>query len=46
MEGGILIKVSSGDSGRVDIYNLIKYPRSNQNPGINQRPLVKERRSR
>ena len=25
----------------VDIYNLIKYTRSNQNTNINQRPLVK-----
>ena len=29
-----------GDSG-VDIYNLTKYTRSNQNTNINQRPLVK-----
>ncbi|MBA56273.1 MAG: DNA-directed RNA polymerase subunit beta [Pseudomonadales bacterium] len=29
-----------GDAG-VDIYNLIKYTRSNQNTCINQRPLVK-----
>jgi len=28
-------------SGGVDIYNLIKYVRSNQNTCINQRPLVK-----
>ena len=30
----------AGDAG-VDIYNLIKYTRSNQNTCINQRPLVK-----
>jgi DNA-directed RNA polymerase subunit beta len=30
----------SGDVG-VDIYNLVKYTRSNQNTNINQRPLVK-----
>ncbi len=43
--GRIVVKVndeeaSAGDSG-VDIYNLIKYTRSNQNTTINQRPLVK-----
>ncbi|MDP6403540.1 MAG: DNA-directed RNA polymerase subunit beta, partial [SAR202 cluster bacterium] len=32
-------EVESGDSG-VDIYNLVKYTRSNQNTTINQRPLV------
>ena len=32
--------VSSGDTG-VDIYNLLKFQRSNQNTAINQRPLVK-----
>ncbi|BCE03429.1 DNA-directed RNA polymerase subunit beta [Marinicellulosiphila megalodicopiae] len=42
----IVIKVhdaetDSGDAG-VDIYNLTKYTRSNQNTCINQRPLVKE----
>ena len=31
--------LEAGDSG-VDIYNLIKYTRSNQNTSINQRPLV------
>jgi DNA-directed RNA polymerase subunit beta len=31
---------TSGDVG-VDIYNLTKYTRSNQNTNINQRPLVK-----
>ncbi|MGL4231592.1 MAG: DNA-directed RNA polymerase subunit beta, partial [Casimicrobium sp.] len=30
----------SGEAG-VDIYNLVKYTRSNQNTNINQRPLVK-----
>jgi DNA-directed RNA polymerase subunit beta len=32
--------VDSGDSG-VDIYNLLKFQRSNQNTAINQRPLVR-----
>jgi DNA-directed RNA polymerase subunit beta len=32
-------EVDSGDAG-VDIYNLVKYTRSNQNTTINQRPLV------
>jgi DNA-directed RNA polymerase subunit beta len=32
-------ETSAGESG-VDIYNLIKYTRSNQNTCINQRPLV------
>jgi DNA-directed RNA polymerase subunit beta len=31
----------AGEVG-VDIYNLVKYTRSNQNTDINQRPLVKE----
>ena len=40
----IVVKVSDkevepGDAG-VDIYNLVKYTRSNQNTTINQRPLV------
>ena len=39
--GRIVIKVSSGDNVSVDIYNLVKYTRSNQNTCINQRPLVK-----
>ena len=34
------MKLGRGDVG-VDIYNLIKYTRSNQNTCINQRPLVK-----
>ncbi|MEC7918289.1 MAG: DNA-directed RNA polymerase subunit beta [Pseudomonadota bacterium] len=32
-------EIKPGDSG-VDIYNLIKYTRSNQNTCINQRPIV------
>ncbi|URQ66266.1 DNA-directed RNA polymerase subunit beta [SAR86 cluster bacterium] len=32
-------EIQAGDSG-VDIYNLIKYTRSNQNTCINQRPIV------
>ena len=43
--GRIVIRVNddettAGEVG-VDIYNLIKYTRSNQNTNINQRPLVK-----
>ncbi len=34
-------ETSPGESG-VDIYNLTKYTRSNQNTCINQRPLVKQ----
>ncbi|MDM7858508.1 DNA-directed RNA polymerase subunit beta [Thiopseudomonas acetoxidans] len=34
-------EVETGEAG-VDIYNLIKYTRSNQNTCINQRPLVKQ----
>ena len=34
------IEATAGDVG-VDIYNLIKYTRSNQNTNINQRPIVK-----
>jgi len=33
-------ETSAGEPG-VDIYNLVKYSRSNQNTTINQRPLVK-----
>ncbi len=33
-------ETASGDVG-VDIYNLVKYTRSNQNTNINQRPLVR-----
>jgi len=32
-------EINKGDSG-VDVYNLIKYTRSNQNTCINQKPLV------
>ena len=44
--GRIVIRVNnaeteSGEAG-VDIYNLTKYQRSNQNTCINQKPLVKE----
>jgi DNA-directed RNA polymerase subunit beta len=44
--GRIVIRVSdaeteSGEAG-VDIYNLTKYTRSNQNTCINQKPLVRE----
>ena len=43
--GRVVIRVnddeaSAGEVG-VDIYNLIKYTRSNQNTNINQRPIVK-----
>src|SRR5690554_1727680 len=43
--GRIIVRVhddetEAGEAG-VDIYNLIKYTRSNQNTCINQRPLVK-----
>ena len=34
-------EVESGEAG-VDIYNLTKYTRSNQNTCINQRPIVKQ----
>ena len=34
-------KEVSGNESGVDIYNLTKYTRSNQNTNINQRPLVK-----
>jgi DNA-directed RNA polymerase subunit beta len=33
-------ETAAGEVG-VDIYNLVKYTRSNQNTNINQRPLVK-----
>jgi DNA-directed RNA polymerase subunit beta len=40
----IVVKVDDAEVGRgdpgVDIYNLVKYTRSNQNTTINQRPLV------
>ncbi len=43
--GRVVVRVnddetSAGEVG-VDIYNLIKYTRSNQNTNINQRPIVK-----
>jgi DNA-directed RNA polymerase subunit beta len=43
--GRIVVRVnddetSAGEVG-VDIYNLVKYTRSNQNTNINQRPIVK-----
>ena len=34
-------EIATGEAG-VDIYNLTKYTRSNQNTCINQRPVVKE----
>ena len=36
------LKDISGSGSAVDIYNLVKYTRSNQNTCINQRPIVKE----
>jgi len=43
--GRIVVRVNdvetSADKAGVDIYNLTKYTRSNQNTNINQRPLVK-----
>jgi DNA-directed RNA polymerase subunit beta len=44
--GRIVVRVSdseveSGEAG-VDIYNLTKYTRSNQNTCINQRPIIKQ----
>jgi DNA-directed RNA polymerase subunit beta len=42
----IVVRVSDADVGKdeapVDIYNLTKYTRSNQNTCINQRPIVRE----
>jgi DNA-directed RNA polymerase subunit beta len=42
----IVVRVNADDieasEGPVDIYNLTKYTRSNQNTCINQRPLVRE----
>jgi DNA-directed RNA polymerase subunit beta len=42
----IVVRVNDKDVGRdeapVDIYNLTKYTRSNQNTCINQRPIVKQ----
>ncbi|HBQ44504.1 MAG TPA: DNA-directed RNA polymerase subunit beta [Thiomicrospira sp.] len=34
-------EIAAGESG-VDIYNLVKYQRSNQNTCINQKPIVKQ----
>jgi DNA-directed RNA polymerase subunit beta len=34
-------KETSAEDVGVDIYNLTKYTRSNQNTNINQKPLVK-----
>ncbi|MBD8525514.1 DNA-directed RNA polymerase subunit beta [Pseudomarimonas arenosa] len=43
--GRIVVRVNEAEVGDndagVDIYNLVKYTRSNQNTCINQRPLVK-----
>ena len=43
--GRIVIRVNDDEAAAgevgVDIYNLIKYTRSNQNTNINQRPIVK-----
>lgn len=43
--GRIVVRVNEAEIGDndagVDIYNLVKYTRSNQNTCINQRPLVK-----
>ena len=35
-------EIKPGDSSGVDIYNIIKYTRSNQNTCVNQRPIVSE----
>ena len=41
----IVVRVNDNETGAgevgVDIYNLVKYQRSNQNTNINQRPIVK-----
>ena len=41
----IVIRVNDDEAqeGGVDIYNLIKYTRSNQNTCVNQKPIVKSR---
>jgi DNA-directed RNA polymerase subunit beta len=43
--GRVVIRVNDAENATgevgVDIYNLIKYTRSNQNTNINQRPIVK-----
>ncbi|HDT11747.1 MAG TPA: DNA-directed RNA polymerase subunit beta, partial [bacterium] len=38
----IVVKIKKKDSVDVDIYNLQKFKRSNQNTAINQRPVVKK----
>jgi len=38
----IVVRVESEDDVDVDVYNLIKFARSNQNTCINQRPVVQE----
>jgi DNA-directed RNA polymerase subunit beta len=44
--GRVVIRVNDDEAAAgevgVDIYNLIKYTRSNQNTNINQRPIVKK----
>ena len=37
-----MMKVRGGRSGVSDIYHLTRYTRSNQNTGINHRPIVRE----
>jgi len=43
--GRLVVRVNDEETGPgevgVDIYNLVKYTRSNQNTNINQRPIVK-----
>jgi DNA-directed RNA polymerase subunit beta len=41
--GRIVIKPDEDDTTSVDIINLIKYQRSNQNTCINQKPIVKKK---
>ena len=36
----VRVNETAGDEAPVDIYNLTKYTRSNQNTCINQRPIV------
>ena len=45
--GRIVVRVTDAKNKtlQVDIYNLVKYTRSNQNTCINQRPIVKRRQS-
>ena len=48
-EGGIVERAAADeiviltDSGRKDVYHLIKFKRSNQSTCINQRPIVNEK---